>query len=169
MFTKVCVQKGRIWSHWAFPKVSSLGECRTGPVTLCPKRMFWECFPQYTWWRIYSQQFAAELEAVGKGAETHVKCSFPVNEASTEERPPELGMKAWSLHSSHISWEGTDWSLIPTPLPAVPYLPSTHTDIVWKYKVLRINYCRELNLWCVSSWIMKRVSLGQGFLDHHGS
>uniref|UniRef100_A0A4W2C1F3 Long-chain-fatty-acid--CoA ligase n=1 Tax=Bos indicus x Bos taurus TaxID=30522 RepID=A0A4W2C1F3_BOBOX len=30
------------------------------------------------------EQFAAELEAVGKGAETHVKCSFPVNEGSTE-------------------------------------------------------------------------------------
>ena len=98
--------------------------------------------------RIYSHQFAAELEAVGKGAEAHVKHTFPVNEASAEWQPPDLGIQAQSLHNSRTSWEGIDWSFLPTPLPAVPYPPSTRTNSAWKYKVLRINYCRTLNLVC---------------------
>lgn len=73
MFTKVCVQKGKnVIPLSTLPKVSSfsdLGEGKTGPVTLSKKnalRVFSTSIPGD---RIYSHQFAAELEAVGKGAE----------------------------------------------------------------------------------------------------
>ena len=152
MFTKVCVQKGKnVIPLSTLPKVSSfsdLGEGKTGPVTLCPKRMLWECFPPVylvtesipTSLLLSWKLWVKELKLV--------KHTFPGNEASAEWQPPDLGIQAQSLHNSRTSWEGIDWSFLPTPLPAVPYPPSTRTNIAWKYKVLRINYCRTLNLVC---------------------
>lgn len=43
--------------------------------------------------KIYSLQFAAELEAVGEAVETYVQWTFPVNEANTEYKPAALGKK----------------------------------------------------------------------------